>query len=273
MADGSESAQDDAPDHIVAEYPDRAFFEHREIFLHHLMSDLSAQLAGSGSGAPTCLDIGSNTGRYTDLLTKHGLVASGVDYSAELVERARIRYPDLSFEEGNAEALPYPDNSFDGAASFGVLQLLPNWQTAISEMVRVIRPGGAAILETNRAFPVAEIMLKSASYLARGTMSLKDIGRFIRAHRLGPKRPAEEGLRKFAPKHLLKVLRTLPVESVALHDPRKFGYMHDFMWAVVLQKAQPTNENSHPSLRVSSCDDCRRHGVSSPGTAEATVDN
>lgn len=46
------------------------------------------------------------------------------------------------FIVGNAEKLPFPDNQFDIVTSFGLLEHFENPQTAISEMVRVLKPGG-----------------------------------------------------------------------------------------------------------------------------------
>ena len=46
------------------------------------------------------------------------------------------------FIAGNAEKLPFPDNQFDIVTSFGLLEHFENPQTAISEMVRVLKPGG-----------------------------------------------------------------------------------------------------------------------------------
>jgi SAM-dependent methyltransferase len=59
------------------------------------------------------LDIGTGTGLFAESFSKHGLEVSGVDANPEMLTAARQYVPDGEFREGTAEALPYPDNSFD----------------------------------------------------------------------------------------------------------------------------------------------------------------
>ena len=49
-------------------------------------------------------------------------------------------------EQGNAESLQFPDNKFDLIDSFGVLHYTPNTEKAISEVLRVLKPDGIAII-------------------------------------------------------------------------------------------------------------------------------
>ena len=66
----------------------------------------------------------------------------GVDFSSEMVREAQQRYPGITFEEGDAEQLPFPDASFDAVVlNFGMLHL-GRPERALSEAHRVLRPGG-----------------------------------------------------------------------------------------------------------------------------------
>ena len=79
-----------------------------------------------------------------------GCTAVGVDYVPELLERGRIRVPaeGLAIEllEGDAEALPFADESFDAVTSVFGSMFAPNHQQAASELLRVCRSGGTIAL-------------------------------------------------------------------------------------------------------------------------------
>jgi SAM-dependent methyltransferase len=65
-----------------------------------------------------------------------------VDFSASMLAEARRNHPGIDFRAGNAEALPFPDGSFDAVVmSFGLLHLARPDQ-ALGEGRRVLRPGG-----------------------------------------------------------------------------------------------------------------------------------
>jgi len=57
--------------------------------------------------------------------------------------RARNADPKISFQQADACALPFENNSFDRAFSMLVLQFIPDATRAVTEMRRVVRPGGA----------------------------------------------------------------------------------------------------------------------------------
>jgi ubiquinone/menaquinone biosynthesis C-methylase UbiE len=93
------------------------------------------------------LDVGCGTGSLTFALAEFANIAkiTGIDVTAPFVEAARIRNTDprITFELGDARALPYANASFDRAYSSLVLHFLPDPTKAVSEMRRVVRPGGA----------------------------------------------------------------------------------------------------------------------------------
>ncbi len=105
-------------------------------------------------GGSTVLEIGCGRGAGARLILKAfrpGLYHA-MDLDLEMIRRAR-RY--LSLEErrrvslyvGDVLALPYRDDSLDAVFAFGVLHHVPDWRTALHEISRVLKPGGAYFLE------------------------------------------------------------------------------------------------------------------------------
>jgi ubiquinone/menaquinone biosynthesis C-methylase UbiE len=92
------------------------------------------------------LDIASGTGNATIPAAERGARMTGLDLTPKLVELARERAAnegvEIDFVEGDAENLPYDDDSFDRVISvFGVM-FAPDQPRAAAEMMRVCRPGG-----------------------------------------------------------------------------------------------------------------------------------
>ncbi|PAX53245.1 methyltransferase domain-containing protein [Brunnivagina elsteri] len=94
------------------------------------------------------VDIGCGAGNdslvVAQLVGKRGKVV-GVDFSNTMITEAKKRAKGLGlpveYHFGDAENLPFPDNSFDGCRAERLLQHLDNPQQAIAEMVRVAKPG------------------------------------------------------------------------------------------------------------------------------------
>ncbi len=92
------------------------------------------------------LDIAAGTGTSSVALAKSGAEVVALDFSPGMIAEGRKRHPDLTFVEGDAEELPFPIDSFDAATiSFG-LRNVNNPQKALSEMKRVLRPGGRLVV-------------------------------------------------------------------------------------------------------------------------------
>jgi len=98
------------------------------------------------------LDVGCGTGVVAVTAARRGAKVTGLDLSPDLLERARknasIAAVDVDFTEGDAEALPYPDASFDVVLSQFGHMFAPRPVVAAQEMLRVLKTGGRAAFST-----------------------------------------------------------------------------------------------------------------------------
>jgi ubiquinone/menaquinone biosynthesis C-methylase UbiE len=92
------------------------------------------------------LDAACGTGRHTAYLAARGHRVSGVDATAEMLEKARIRVPAADLRQGDLAHLPFEDGAFDVAVCALALSHLPDPAPAIAELARVLRPGGVLVL-------------------------------------------------------------------------------------------------------------------------------
>jgi SAM-dependent methyltransferase len=95
------------------------------------------------------IDVGCGNGAFTELLVERCSPAEvqGIDVSEEQLAFARTRPAArmAKFHRGNAMALPFADGSFDVAVMALVLVFVPDPGKGVSEMVRVVAPGGAVV--------------------------------------------------------------------------------------------------------------------------------
>lgn len=92
------------------------------------------------------LDVATGSGNTALAAARRGCITTGVDFVPALLERAReraaVEYFKIDFQQGDAEALPFPDGSFDVVlTTFGAM-FAPDPHKAAAEMARVTRPGG-----------------------------------------------------------------------------------------------------------------------------------
>jgi demethylmenaquinone methyltransferase/2-methoxy-6-polyprenyl-1,4-benzoquinol methylase len=97
------------------------------------------------------LDACCGTGDLAIAGAAAGGRVTGIDFSEPMLERARLKAPDIEWIMGDALALPFADGSFDAATvGFGVRNL-SELDKGLRELRRVLRPGGRlAILEITR---------------------------------------------------------------------------------------------------------------------------
>jgi SAM-dependent methyltransferase len=94
----------------------------------------------------TLLDVACGSGQLALIAARRGVRVTGVDIATNSIVAARGRATseglDARFDEGDAEALPYPDGSFDVVASIYGAMFAPRPERVAAEILRVCRPGG-----------------------------------------------------------------------------------------------------------------------------------
>lgn len=99
------------------------------------------------------LDVGTGTGVAAITAARLGARAHGIDLTPALIETARENagiagLSEIDLREGDAEALPYPDASFDVVISQFGHMFAPRPDVAIAEMRRVLKPSGRVAFAT-----------------------------------------------------------------------------------------------------------------------------
>jgi ubiquinone/menaquinone biosynthesis C-methylase UbiE len=107
-------------------------------------------LAEVSKAGPRVLEIGCSMGMDTAELAAMGCQMTGVDLSPKSIEVAQnhfaMRGLSADLRVGNAEALEFPDATFDAVYSFGVLHHTPHIEQALDEVYRVLKPNGKIFL-------------------------------------------------------------------------------------------------------------------------------
>lgn len=94
------------------------------------------------------LDAGCGAGMAAALSASLGATVAGLDAAEEMLEIARERGPAGDFRQGDLEALPWEDDSFDLVTGFNAFQFAGDAAQALHEAGRVTRPGGKIVIMT-----------------------------------------------------------------------------------------------------------------------------
>ncbi|MEJ0070591.1 MAG: class I SAM-dependent methyltransferase [Pseudomonadota bacterium] len=154
-----------------------------EIVMGRWSRRLAPQLvgfAGPESGERV-LDVGCGTGSLTFAIAATGKPASvvGLDFAAIYVDAATARNQDprVSFRQGDACALPFPDGAFDRSMTMLCLNFVTDPPQAVRELRRVTRSGGvmaAALWDVRGGFPTARLFLDVAAVLDPAAITVRD---------------------------------------------------------------------------------------------------
>lgn len=116
------------------------------------------------------LDVATGSGNGAIAAARRGCEVTGLDYVPALLERGRVRadaeHLDVAFVEGDAEALPFPDGSFDAVMSIFGAMFAPDHPKTAHELARVCRAGGCIALAswTPKGF-IGELFRLVGSYV------------------------------------------------------------------------------------------------------------
>ena len=91
------------------------------------------------------LDIGCGSGLYAKILKKRGAKVHGIDISKTMTELAKKEVPGADFRVGSILKLPFKKNSFDIAISALMLDYVKDYDKALKEVHRILKPKGIYI--------------------------------------------------------------------------------------------------------------------------------
>ncbi len=127
------------------------------------------------SSGDRVLDLGCGEGRHViSAYLEQGVDAVGVDLSLADLQTTRARFQEFaqsmqagssfSLSSANALALPFADNTFDKVICSEVLEHIPDYQSALQEIDRVLKPGGLFCASVPRLWPEKICWAFSAAY-------------------------------------------------------------------------------------------------------------
>lgn len=95
------------------------------------------------------LEVGSGAGRFTEILLKHGAIVDSCDYSSAVEANAKNngQSGNLTIVQADVRHLPFPPASYDYVVCLGVIQHTPNPEETIEHLWRMVRPGGALVID------------------------------------------------------------------------------------------------------------------------------
>lgn len=118
-----------------------------DAFSRYMEKDAEQFFRGLGITRGTrLLDVGCGAGQLALIAARAGAKVTGCDIATNWLEKARARAAaeglEVTFEEGDAESLPYADGQFDAVTSLVGAMFAPRPDKVAAELTRVCRPGG-----------------------------------------------------------------------------------------------------------------------------------
>jgi SAM-dependent methyltransferase len=153
------SVRFDDPDVVRREYASEAGLEGRRAAYRYAEGPNAPQMAfeAVAEAAPRrVLEVGCGPGELAERVQRElGAEVVAVDISPRMVELARSRGVDA--RRGDVQELPFEDGAFDCAVAAWMLYHVPDVERAISELARVLRPGGRLVAVTNHPDHLREL--------------------------------------------------------------------------------------------------------------------
>lgn len=130
---------------VFYRYLSRIYDHVNPLFWNEKMRDRAIELAGI-SEDDRVLDVGCGTGFATSGIRERTPHVDALDQSPHQLEKAVRKDIDARFVLGDAENLPYRDDSFDVVWSSGSIEYWPHPVRTLKELRRVTRPDGTLLL-------------------------------------------------------------------------------------------------------------------------------
>lgn len=166
----------------------RAFYEEYAEFRYRTEWHLLELVPFAACAGKELLEIGLGLGADGARFARHGAVYTGVDVTREAVRATREHFRTFGLASrllvGDAENLPFPDASFDAVYSHGALHHTPRPDRAFGEVLRVLRPGGNAILMLYHRSS-ANYYLRILAYMRARLLAHAVLRRFLPSSRDG----------------------------------------------------------------------------------------
>jgi SAM-dependent methyltransferase len=135
--------------------------EENERFYDRCFDELLREV-GAPSGA-TFLDAGCGIGAHSVRLAEHGYRVVAVDFSENILADARKNVEahglaaSIDIRQANLKELPFDDGAFEYVLCWGVLMHIPDVEAAITELARVVAPGGKFVLTEDNMHAVQPV--------------------------------------------------------------------------------------------------------------------
>jgi len=136
------------------------------------------------------LDVGCGTGHFLKELWERGFACSGCDPSDKMLTYARGLNPSIGFENAGIEHLPYKSDSFDIIIAIEVMRYIRDVDRALSEVHRVLKPGGLCLVTyapkfSTSLYPLLNILtsrvqLRKLSKVKQYFHSIGELGRLYK---------------------------------------------------------------------------------------------
>jgi SAM-dependent methyltransferase len=119
------------------------------------------------------LDAGCGVGYHSLAIARRGYHCTGIDISEKILQTARHHLSQsgladqLSFRCEALEHLSFDDGTFDVVHCRGVLMHIPQWENALAELCRVLKPGGGIVLMEANQSSVEGLLVRGLRYIRK----------------------------------------------------------------------------------------------------------